>query len=106
VKPVKLGKSKSVTPESVPSAEEVAALIEAAPPGLTRTFFLAAAHTGAREGELLALSWEDVDFDGRKLKIRRSDSWARTKAEHAEKTVKGAAGLRAEDGRGKADDRY
>jgi integrase len=90
VKPMKLGKSDSVTAENVPSAEDVAKLIEAASAGLHRTFLLASAHTGAREGELLALAWDDVDLDGRTLTIRRSDSWAKTRAERAEKTVKGA----------------
>ncbi len=90
VKPVKLGKSDSVTAEDVPSTEDVAKLIEAASPGLHRTFFLAAAHTGAREGELLALEWSDVDLDARTLSIRRSDSWAKTRAERAEKKVRGS----------------
>src|SRR5262245_24768748 len=92
VKPMKLGAAQTVTAEQVPSAEEVAKLIDAASPGLHSTFFLAAADTGAREGELLALEWEDVDLDARTLTIRRSDSWAKTRAERAEKTVKGARG--------------
>jgi integrase len=31
-----------------------------------------AAHTGARLGELRALSWKDIDFDSRKLYITKS----------------------------------
>jgi len=35
-------------------------------------FCLAAFRTGMREGELLALKWEDVDFNGRFIRVSRS----------------------------------
>ncbi len=35
-------------------------------------FFLTAFRTGMREGELLALKWEDLDFNGRFIKVSRS----------------------------------
>jgi integrase len=88
VKPMKVGTSESITREQVPGADEVRKLIEALPAGLYRTFFTAAAHTGAREGELLALTWNDLDLDGRKLSIRQTASWAKTRAERG--TIKGA----------------
>ncbi|MFS0592533.1 site-specific integrase [Cytobacillus horneckiae] len=34
--------------------------------------FYLAAHTGMRKGEILGLSWEDVDFESRKLKINKT----------------------------------
>jgi integrase len=37
-----------------------------------RTFFLCAATTGVRLGELLALRWSDVDMQNRRLWVRRS----------------------------------
>jgi integrase len=80
-------KGDSVTPDDVPSAEAVAKLIEHATAGLYQTFFIAAARTGARSGELLALTWADVDLEKRTLVIRRSLSWARTRAER--KTITG-----------------
>jgi integrase len=90
VKPMKSGASSEVTADDVPSAEDVAKLVAAAPTALGRTFLVAAAHTGAREGELLSLEWADVDFDARTLSIKRSDSWARTRAEReGETAVKG-----------------
>jgi integrase len=70
-----------VTPEEVPTPEEVVGLIEAAPPGRDRVFFLLAVRTGAREGELLALTWDDFDLDERTVSIRRTVSWAKTRAE-------------------------
>ncbi len=57
-----------------PSAEEVAVLIataSAVDPKLG-TFFLLAATTGARRGELLALRWRDVDLPLGSLAIQRS----------------------------------
>jgi integrase len=89
---VALGETKSrgkVTPEEVPTPEEVTRLLDAAAPGRTRTFFLVAVHTGAREGELLALTWDDVDLDARTVTIRRTVSWAKTTAER-EAGLKGA----------------
>jgi integrase len=41
-------------------------------PGEYRAFFTAAALTGARLGELLALQWRHVDFEGRTLRIEQS----------------------------------
>src|SRR5262245_19364305 len=59
---------------------------------LGATFILAAVHTGAREGELLELEWGDVDFEERTMSICKSDCWARTTAERAERTVVGLRG--------------
>jgi integrase len=40
-------------------------------------FWHLVAATGMRPGEALALTWEDLDLDGRTLRIRRSLSWVR-----------------------------
>ncbi len=69
--------NESVNPYDVLSPEEAARLIAAASPGFARTFLFTALLTGARVGELTALTWDDVDFDTRRLRIRRSVSWAR-----------------------------
>jgi len=58
--------------------------LEAANPGFDRTLFLTAFVTGAREGELLALRWTDLELTREgpgKMAIRRSLSWARLKGE-------------------------
>lgn len=36
------------------------------------TFFLVAATTGMRRGEVLGLKWEDIDFEKKKLSVRRA----------------------------------
>ena len=59
-------------------------LLEAARLGLDRTLFLTAFVTGAREGELLALRWAELELPKEgpgKMAIRRSLSWARLKGE-------------------------
>jgi integrase len=79
---------RGIDPDEVPSPEEVKRLLVASTPGLFKTFLLAAALTGARSGELLALTWEDVDFDAAEIHIRRGVTWARTR-EDKEKGIKG-----------------
>ena len=48
----------------------VGRLIEAAKPGEERTLYALAAESGLRQGELLALTWDDVDLDKRRIHVR------------------------------------
>ena len=56
--------------------EEVEALLRAVsddPLGrVERVMYLAAAQTGMRQGELLALRWRDVDFRAKRIRVRRN----------------------------------
>lgn len=56
--------------------EEVEALLVAVEPGYLaetdRTLYLVAATTGLRQGELIALRWQDVDWTARRLRVRRT----------------------------------
>ena len=54
------------------SPEEVWALVRAAGSEQDATLFLAAAFTGLRMGELLALRWRDADFAGSAVRVRAS----------------------------------
>lgn len=72
---------RDVDPNDVPSPDEIKRLLAAAEPGWHRTFLLTAALTGARSGELLALTWADVDFEAGTIGIRRAATWARTRAD-------------------------
>lgn len=53
------------------TAKQIRAIVEAVPRPY-RAFFVCAALTGARLGELLGLQWKQVDLDGRKLRIQQS----------------------------------
>jgi integrase len=70
--------------DSVLSPPEIQALLAAARSGFERTLFETAYLTGARQGELLALRWTDLELpkegSGRMI-IWRSLSWARLKGE-------------------------
>jgi integrase len=54
------------------SSEEVLALVRAAANDQDGVLFLTAAFTGLRMGELLALRWEDVDFEAEAIRVRHS----------------------------------
>lgn len=53
------------------SPEQLKAVLAAAPDRM-RPLFLFAAVTGLRRGEVLGLHWEDVDFEARTVRIRRT----------------------------------
>jgi integrase len=57
------------------SREEIEALVCAAADAQDAAIFLAAALTGLRRGELLALRWRDVDFLGQAIRVRANLSF-------------------------------
>jgi integrase len=74
----------AIDPDSVLSPKEIQTLLREANPGFERTLFETAFLTGAREGELLALRWTDLELPKEgagKMVIRRSLSWARPQGE-------------------------
>jgi integrase len=70
---------EAVTEDKVLSPDEIRKLLAHAETGLARTLLFTAAATGVRHDELLALSWNDVDFNAKRITIRRSLSWARVR---------------------------
>lgn len=54
------------------SVEEVMALVRAAASEQDAAIYLTAAFTGLRRGELPALRWRDVDFEGQVIRVRAS----------------------------------
>jgi len=56
--------------------DEVDALVEAAQPGayhaIDRALYRAAAMTGLRQGELIALRWRDVDWKAARVRVRQN----------------------------------
>ena len=75
---------KTVDPDSVLSPQEIQSLLAAANSGFARILIETAYLTGARQGELLALRWSDLELPKEgmgKIAIRRSLSWARLEGE-------------------------
>src|SRR5215207_10213280 len=52
--------------------EQVSALLEAAREDRLEALYVVAVHTGLRRGELLALRWNDVDFEKGTLRVDES----------------------------------
>jgi len=63
------GKTKEIRPLS---PDEVGTLLEAARGDRLEALYVLAIHTGLREGELLALRWEDVDLEGAVLRVSQT----------------------------------
>jgi integrase len=64
---------KSAKPEmTFLEFDQAERLVRAAEPGLERMLVLTALKTGLRNGELLALRWDDVDFEREQIHVRRS----------------------------------
>ncbi len=71
--------AKLVDPPRVPrheieplTPEQARRLIDAAAEDRLRALWVTALATGLRQGELLALRWEDIDFDARRLRVRHT----------------------------------
>ena len=73
--------ARNRTKARILEAEEVALLIDHAPPNY-RTLILTAVDTGMRQSERLGLRWEDIDFDAGTIHLRHQLSRA-TKAKPA-----------------------
>ncbi|MBN1764741.1 MAG: site-specific integrase [Sedimentisphaerales bacterium] len=71
-----MGKRKSLfvpEPEPVPKTlnhDEFKALLNACPDDRWKAICTLGYYAGLRQGEILALEWEDIDFEGRMLHIR------------------------------------
>jgi integrase len=55
-----------------------------------RAIFLTAAMTGMRQGELLALRWRDVDWEAKRIRVRRNYTrgyWSTPKSRSGERAV-------------------
>jgi integrase len=67
----------ALRPDEVLSSDEIARLLDAAEPGLWRTYLAVAASTGMRSEELNGLQWSDIELESGRLFVRRSLSWTR-----------------------------
>jgi integrase len=54
------------------SSQQTMALLKTARGTRNEALYVAAVHTGLRQGELLGLKWADVDLAGRRLSVRRA----------------------------------
>jgi integrase len=74
--------------------------VSAVPFGSTdRAIFLTAAMTGMRQGELLALRWRDVDWEAKRIRVRRNYTrghWSTPKSRSGERSVPLSSRVEAE----------
>jgi integrase len=74
------------------SPDQARAFLAAARGDRFEALYVVAVHCGLRQGELLGLKWEDVDFEARTLQVRRTLSEARTgTGSSRRRTVRAAA---------------
>jgi integrase len=71
----------ALRPDEVLSSHEIARLLDAADPGLWKTYIATAAACGLRSEEMNALQWGDIELDAGRMLVRRSLSWARDASE-------------------------
>lgn len=64
--------TKRVSPLTVPQAQVLIKHLTGKPMG---PLVITAIYTGLRQGELLALSWQDIDFEEETLSVRRTLTW-------------------------------
>jgi integrase len=76
------------------SAEQAGRFLAGIAGDALRPLFALALWTGMREGELLALTWADVDLDGALLTVRRTVSVGRDRKEFVRPGTKGGPGRR------------
>jgi integrase len=84
------------------TAEEAGRLIQAARGDRLGALYTLAIHTGLRQGELLALKWEDLDLEAGTLRVRRTltraggkHALAEPKTKKSRRTVRLTAGAAA-----------
>ena len=73
---VKPGGAKTPEKEAL-TAQESHLLLDRVKNPRARTFLLIALHTGMRRGEIIGLSWENVDFQNKVIHIRQSAAMSR-----------------------------
>lgn len=71
-KPKSTGKIDETHEMQILNPEQIPKLLEAEPDEKYKTLFLVAIMTGARQGEVLGLQWQDVDFSKKQIHIRRT----------------------------------
>lgn len=54
------------------TVEEAKRALEASKDTVIETFMAIALTTGMRKGEILALTWNDIDFDGKVVRVTKS----------------------------------
>jgi integrase len=70
--------------------DELEALLRATTDPRARTLYMCAAMTGLRQGELLALRWQDVDWPAARIRVRRNyvrGEWGTPKTKRGSRSV-------------------
>ena len=79
------GESKEKEIYSIQEMSELLSMLESAPLKY-RAFFVLAAYSGFRKGELLGLEWKDIDWENNLISIRRTSNYTKAKGTYTDTT--------------------
>lgn len=74
-------------PKLAQISEDIIHKIAAVMSGQNKTMFLVSAYTGLREGELRALTWDDIDFDAEEISVKKVVVYEKSYVEQKDGTL-------------------
>lgn len=87
--------TRPAKPRETATLEQVEQILAAEGDQMWRTFWLTLAGTGARQGEVCALQWGDIDWDGQSIRVERTMTLGPSGRIHVGEHTKNLLGVRS-----------